>query len=180
MHKKSGCITTRLWFFAGVIGGGIVTSVLYQWIYPPFDPDYGEGTGYAIPGFFWVFVGSIVSGIATVAIMNKKKNDHEQSVIRDKLALEIREKYPRLTSFLASYFPPQEYDYPNHEAVIRDQVAPGFEFEKVVEEGHQMLQEPTIPWQEICYLAELDLNNEPEVRAWLSRILAIIEEGLKE
>ena len=94
--------------------------------------------------------------------------------------MSFEEKYPRLASFLASYFPAGEFDYLSDEDVVRAEVAPGFGFEEVLEEGRQLLHETDFPWHEIVNCTSYAFKDAVEAHQWLSHLMALVEEELKE
>lgn len=66
MHNRQGRFKTLLRFLGGAVGGGIVTSLLFLWIYPPHGSDYGEGIGYGLILQFFVFVGGVAGGLFAI------------------------------------------------------------------------------------------------------------------
>ena len=67
-----GCLFGFLRFCLGFIIGEIVAMILFQCIYPPGGPDYGDGMGYGMAMIFWMCIAGFSCGITGIFIKKTK------------------------------------------------------------------------------------------------------------
>jgi hypothetical protein len=57
------CFAAFLRFCVGFIAGATIGMFVWEYLYPPGGPNYGDGIGYGFAMMFWMWVGGFVCGL---------------------------------------------------------------------------------------------------------------------